>query len=124
MATRKKKKTTTKKKTTRKASSSAELKPRTKTQIFGELAESTGLTKRDIAGVFDSMTTLIKKDLGRRGCGQFTVPGLMKIVKISKPRRAARKGINPFTGEPAVFKAKPAHNVVKVRPLKNLKDMV
>ncbi len=48
----------------------------------------------------------------------------MKIVKTHKPRRAARKGINPFTGEEAVFKAKPAHNVVKVRALKNLKDMV
>ena len=122
MAKRKTKKKT--RKTTRKASSSAELKPRTKSQIFGDIADDTGLTKRDVAGVFDSMTTLIKKDIGRRGPGQFTVPGLMKIVKIHKPKRAARKGINPFTGEPAVFKAKPAHNVVKVRVLKNLKDMV
>ena len=61
---------------------------------------------------------------GRRGPGAFTVPGLMKIVKVHKPRRAARKGINPFTGEEMMFKAKPAHNVVKVRPLKNLKEMV
>ncbi len=114
-----------KKKTTKKkAASKTELKPRTKSQIFGEISETTGLSRREVAGVFDAMTGLIKKDLGRRGCGAFTVPGLMKIVKISKPRRAARKGINPFTGEEAMFKAKPAHNVVKARPLKALKDMV
>jgi nucleoid DNA-binding protein len=132
-----KRKTTTKKKTTRKAparrtsttsrrktSSTTEVKPRTKSQIFSEIADTTGLAKRDVAEVFDAMTVLIKKDLGRRGPGMFTVPGLMKIVKVSKPRRAARKGINPFTGEEMMFKAKPAHNVVKVRALKSLKEMV
>ncbi len=118
-----KKKTRTKT-TKKKSASKTELKPRTKSQIFGDIAETTGLTRRDVAGVFDAMTDMIKKDLGRRGPGAFTVPGLMKIVKISKPRRAARKGINPFTGEETVFKAKPAHNVVKARPLKALKEMV
>ena len=114
-----------KKKTTRKkAKTKAEVKPRTKSQIFGEIADTTGLTRKEVAGVFEAMTGLIKKDLGRRGCGAFTVPGLMKIVKVHKPRRAARKGINPFTGEETTFKAKPAHNVVKARPLKALKDMV
>jgi nucleoid DNA-binding protein len=100
------------------------MKPRTKSQIFGEIADATGLSRKEVAGVFDAMTTLIKKDLGRRGPGMFTVPGLMKIVKQHKPRRPARKGINPFTGEEQMFKAKPAHNVVKVRPLKGLKEMV
>ena len=120
MATKK----NTRKKTTRKRASSTEVKPRTKTQILSEIADDTGLAKKDVAAVFDSMATLIKKDLGRRGPGAFTVPGLMKIQKIHKPKRPARKGINPFTGEETMFKAKPAHNVVKVRPLKNLKDMV
>ncbi|MHC5027641.1 MAG: HU family DNA-binding protein [Planctomycetota bacterium] len=125
MAAKKKttKKKTTKKKTTRRASTT-EVKPRTKSQIFGDIAENTGLTKRDVASVFDEMQGLIKKDLGRRGPGTFTVPGLMKIVKQHKPKRPARKGINPFTGEEQMFKAKPAHNVVKVRVLKALKDMV
>jgi nucleoid DNA-binding protein len=120
------KKKTTRKKTTRKktATRTAETKPRTKSQIFGEIAERTDLTKRDVASVFDAMTDIIKKDLGRRGPGTFTVPGLMKIQKVHKPRRPARKGINPFTGEETTFKAKPAHNQVKVRPLKALKDMV
>jgi nucleoid DNA-binding protein len=125
--TTRKKTTTRKKKTTRRTTrraSATEIKPRTKSQIFGEIAEATELTKRDIAAVFDEMTLLIKKDLGRRGPGMFTVPGLMKIVKQHKPRRAARKGVNPFTGEEMMFKAKPAHNVVKVRPLKGLKEMV
>ncbi len=109
---------TTKKKTTTAA------KPRTKTQIFSEISESTGLTKREVSDVFDAMNTIIKKDIGRRGPGVFTVPGLMKIKKVQKPRRAARKGINPFTGEEMMFKAKPAHSVVKVLALKKLKEMV
>jgi nucleoid DNA-binding protein len=101
-----------------------ETKPRTKSQIFGEIADRTGLSKRDVAAVFDEMTGLIKRDLSRRGPGIFTVPGLLKIVRVHKPKRAARKGINPFTGEETTFKAKPAHNVVKVRALKSLKEMV
>jgi len=111
-----------KKKKTRK--SSTEVKPLTKTQIFGNISDDTGLTRKEVASVFESMAGLVKKEIGRRGPGTFTVPGLMKIVKTHKPRRAARKGINPFTGEEMMFKAKPAHNVVKVRPLKGLKEMV
>ena len=110
--------------TRRKATSKTEEKPRTKSQIYGEIAEITGLTRREVSSVFDAMTTLVKKDLGRRGPGAFTVPGLLKIVKVHKPRRPARKGVNPFTGEEMTFQAKPAHNVVKARPLKALKDMV
>jgi nucleoid DNA-binding protein len=115
-----KKKKTTRKKT---ASSSAN-KPRTKTQIIGAIAEETELTRAEVNSVFDAMAGMIKKDLGRRGPGVFTVPGLMKIKKVHKPRRPARKGVNPFTGEEMMFKAKPAHNVVKVLALKGLKEMV
>jgi nucleoid DNA-binding protein len=82
------------------------------------------LTKKDIASVFEALSGEIKKSLGRSGAGQFTIPGLCKIVIQRKPATKARKGINPFTGEEAMFKAKPARNVVKIRPLKNLKDMV
>ena len=119
-----KRKTTTRKTTRKKASSRTELKPRTKSQVFGEIADQTGLARRDVADVFEVMTKLIKKDLGRSGPGTFNLAGLMKIQKVHKARRPARKGINPFTGEEMMFKAKPAHNVVKARPLKNLKDMV
>lgn len=98
-------------------------KPRTKSQVMGDIAEATDLTRKEVASVFDSMAGLIKKDL-KRGPGVFTVPGLMKIRKVHKPARPKRKGINPFTGEEAIFKAKPAHNVIKVTALKGLKDMV
>ncbi|MHC4995831.1 MAG: HU family DNA-binding protein, partial [Planctomycetota bacterium] len=64
------------------------------------------------------------KNLKKSGPQTFTIPGLAKIVVQRKPATRARKGINPFTGEETVFKAKPARNVVKVRPLKGLKDMV
>jgi nucleoid DNA-binding protein len=67
---------------------------------------------------------LIKKNVGKRGPGVFTVPGLMKVKVVKKPATKARKGINPFTGEATTFKAKPARKVVKVQPLKGLKDMV
>ena len=117
MATRR---TTTKKK--RKSTTSN--KARTKTQIIGEIADSTGLSRKEVSGVFDAMSGLIKKDLSNRGPGMFTVPGLLKIKKVHKPRRAARKGVNPFTGQEMMFKAKPAHSVIRARPLKNLKEMV
>ncbi|MDH5190160.1 MAG: HU family DNA-binding protein [Gammaproteobacteria bacterium] len=99
-------------------------KPATKSQIISEIAERTELTKKDVTAVFDELADLIERDLSNRGPKQFTVPGLMKIVVQNKPATKARKGINPFTGEETTFKAKPARNVVKVRPLKALKDMV
>lgn len=107
-----------------KAKKATKVKARTKSQVFGELAESNEMTRKQVATVFDDLAGLIKKDLGKRGPGLFTVPGLMKIKVIRKPATKARKGVNPFTGEPCIFKAKPARNVVKVLALKGLKDMV
>ena len=101
----------------------ATAKARTKSEVYGELAESADMTKRQVAAVFDGLAGMIKKDLGKRGPGVFTVPGLMKIKVVRKPATKARKGINPFTGEEMMFKAKPARNVVKVLALKNLKEM-
>ena len=97
-------------------------KPRTKSELYSDIATTTGLSRKQVAGVFDSMGGLIKKDLKSRGI--FTVPGLMKIKRIHKPATKSREGINPFTGLPTTFKAKPARNVVKVQPLKALKAMV
>lgn len=102
----------------------APAKPRTKSQVMADIAEITGLSRSEVRSVFEAMGNLIKKDLGKRGPGVFTVPGLMKVKVVRKPATKARKGINPFTGEETVFKAKPARNVVKVQPLKGLKDMV
>ena len=119
------KKKTTKKKTTRgKAKASTEVKARTKSQIYGDIADTTGLTRKEVASVFEAMTGLVKKDLGRRGAGTFTVPGLMKIRKHRKPATKRRFGKNPFTGEEQWFAAKPAKNVVKFTALKGLNEMV
>jgi nucleoid DNA-binding protein len=96
----------------------------TKSEIFNNISEATGLTKKQVAAVFDALSDQIGKSLGKRGPGMFTIPGLAKIVVQRKPATKARKGINPFTGEETMFQAKPARNVVKVRPLKALKDMV
>jgi len=99
-------------------------KARTKSEVFGGLADATELSKKEIVCVFDELGKLIKRDLGKRGPGLFTVPGLMKIKVVRKPATKARRGINPFTKEEMMFKAKPARNVVKVLPLKGLKSMV
>lgn len=104
----------------------AATKKRSKTDIFNSIAESTGVSKKDVAAVFDALANEIKKDVGKKGPGQFTLPGLCKIVVQHKPATKAKKGVpNPFKpGELMDVPAKPAKNVVKVRPLKALKDMV
>ncbi|MEO1009125.1 MAG: HU family DNA-binding protein [Planctomycetota bacterium] len=99
-------------------------KPRTKSEIQALIAEHVGISKKEVAQVFDTMATMIAADLKKGSVGTFNVPGMMKVTVQRKPATKARKGINPFTGEPTVFKAKPARNVVKVRPLKGLKDAV
>jgi nucleoid DNA-binding protein len=96
----------------------------TKTQILNEIADGTGLAKKDVQSVLDELTDVMERHLRKRSVGEFTLPGLFKIVTVKKPARKARKGINPFTGEETVFQAKPASTTVKVRPLKKLKDMV
>ena len=94
----------------------------TKSDILAAISKDTGLSKKQVSGVFDSLGTVIKKSL--KGSGLFTLPGLLKMKVVKKPATKAREGVNPFTGEKMMFKAKPARNVVKVRPLKNLKAMV
>jgi len=106
------------------ARSAAGDKPRTKGEIYRELCDRTGLSRKQVVAVFDEMSGLIKSDLGRRGPGMFTVPGLLKVRVVRKPATKARKGVNPFTGQEMMFKAKPARNVVKATALKALKDMV
>jgi len=99
-------------------------KPRTKSEVLNVLAEHSGVSKKEVAAVFDTMHAMIAADLKKGNAGAFNVPGLMKVTVQRKPATKARKGINPFTGEETMFKAKPARNVVKIRPLKALKDSV
>lgn len=95
-----------------------------KSEVFGSLAESSGLTKVQISGLFANLSTLVENNIGKKGPGVFVLPGLAKIKVIRKPATKERKGINPFTGEETIFKAKPARNVVKIQPLKAVKEMV
>lgn len=99
-------------------------KPRTKSDVQAVIAEHVGISKKEVSAVFETMGSMIAADLSKGNAGTFNVPGLMKVTVQRKPATKARKGINPFTGEMTTFKAKPARNVVKVRPLKALKDMV
>lgn len=118
------KKKTAKKTAKKKVAAKAVKKPTTKAETYTYIADKTGLTKKDVGAVFDSLSALIKRDLRRSGPGVYTVPGLMKIKVVRKPATKARKGVNPFTGEAMTFKAKPARNVAKVLALKALKDMI
>lgn len=99
-------------------------KPMTKSAIINELAQNTELNKKQISSVLDELAILIERHIKKRAPGKFILPGLMKIEVKRKPATKARKGINPFTGEETVFKAKPARRVVKIRPLKKVKEMV
>lgn len=99
-------------------------KPPTKSEILNSIAADTKLSRKEVAAVFESLEGLISRELKPRGAGYFNLPGLMKIKVVKKPARKARKGINPFTGEEMMFKAKPASKGVKVLPLKGLKSMV
>ena len=101
----------------------ASAKPASKSEIITNIADSTQLSRKQVKSVFDALSEEIKGAVGKKGPGVFAVPGLMKITVIQKPATKARKGINPFTKQETVFKAKPARNVIKVRPLKALKDM-
>ncbi len=119
-----KKKVVSRKKVAKKKVAAAGKKPPTKSEILAHIAEDTELGKKEVAAVLESLTALIGKNIGSRGPGTFNLPGLMKIKVNVKPKTKARKGINPFTGEEMMFKAKPARKVVKIAPLKSLKEMV
>ena len=83
-------------------------KPMNKTEILAALCETTGLTKQQVGGLFDELAALIRRNLTQEGPGVFAIPGLMQIKVVRKPATPERKGINPFTKEETVFKAKPA----------------
>jgi len=102
----------------------------TKSEVLTNISKDTGLSRKQVGSVFDSLGGVIKKSL--RGNGLFTMPGLLKMKVVKKPATKAREGINPFTGQKMMFKAKPASKKVRVMaskkvrvmPLKSLKGMV
>jgi nucleoid DNA-binding protein len=93
-----------------------------KSQIIAQICKDTELSRKQVAAVFESLNGVIKKSL--RGAGAFTLPGLLKMKVIKKPATKEREGINPFTKEKVIFKAKPASKKVRVLPLKGLKGLV
>jgi nucleoid DNA-binding protein len=95
-----------------------------KSELFQSLAEATGLTRKQVASVFDELTNAIRRDVGKKGSGVIAIPGLIKIKRVHKPATKARQGRNPATGEPIMIAPKPARTVVKAQPLKILKEMV
>jgi hypothetical protein len=100
-------------------------KPRSRSEVYGTIANHVGISKRDVAAVFDTMGQMIGADLSRSGPGQFSVPGMMRVLVQRKPATKASVRPNPFKpGEMMTVKAKPARNVVKVRALKGLKTLV
>jgi len=94
----------------------------TKSEIIATITKDTELSRKQVSAVFESLNAQIKKSL--RGGGLFTLPGLLKLKVVKKPATKAREGINPFTKEKMVFKAKPASKQVRALPLKALKAFV
>ncbi len=95
-----------------------------KSQLTATLAEKTGLTKAQVNSVLGALGETVQKELGKKGPGQITLPGMLKLSVTKKPATKARDGVNPFTGEKIKIAAKPARNVVRARVLKQLKDAV
>jgi nucleoid DNA-binding protein len=98
--------------------------PLSKSGMIKTITDVTSLGKKDVVAVLDCLTQVIEKHVKSGGPGIFVMPGLMKISVVKKPARAARKGVNPFTGEEIMIKARPAYKAVKIKALKKLKEMV
>jgi|SRR5688500_16819518 nucleoid DNA-binding protein len=94
----------------------------TKSEVVAQICEDAELSRKQVAAVFESLNGIIKKSL--RSHGMFTLPGLLKMKVVKKPATKAREGINPFTKEKMMFKAKPASKKVRLLPLKSLKALV
>ena len=94
----------------------------TKSQLIEKISSESELPKKDVKGVLETLATIGYKELKK--AGGFLVPGFAKFVVIKKPATKARKGVNPFNGEPMMFKAKPARKIVRARPVKAAKDAV
>ncbi|MFQ5468795.1 MAG: HU family DNA-binding protein [Gammaproteobacteria bacterium] len=128
MAVKKKAGAKSRKKVTKKAAAKkaptvkAIKKPYTRGELVTHLAGKTELTKKQVSAVIDELKLVIEGHVKKGSAQSFTLPGLIKVKVNRKPATKARKGVNPFTGEEMMFKAKPARNVVKVLALKALKD--
>jgi nucleoid DNA-binding protein len=99
-------------------------KPATKSEVYATLSEKTGLTKKQVAGFMDTLSDFIKAQVAKKGPGIFVLPGMFKVKRVIKKATPERPGRNPITGETIMIKAKPERTVVKLQPLKALKEIV
>jgi nucleoid DNA-binding protein len=95
-----------------------------KSQFVAALAEKSGLTKKQVTTVLDALNVIVAHQLGKRGPGEVIIPGLLRLGVVEKPATGQYEGVNPFTKEPMTYKARAARKVIRVRPLKALKDAV
>jgi DNA-binding protein HU-beta len=95
-----------------------------KSQFVATLAEKSGLDKKQATSALEMINAIVAQQLGKRGPGEVLIPGMLKLTVVDKPATSKHEGINPFTKEPMTFKARPARKVIKVRPLKALKDAI
>ncbi len=93
-----------------------------KSELVQKIADQTEMAKKDVKAVLEALAEVGYKEMKKAGV--FMLPGFAKFTVVKKPAVPERKGINPFTKEPTVFKAKPARKVLKVRPVKAAKDSV
>lgn len=96
----------------------------TKSQFVAEVAQKSGLSRRDASTALDAISAVVIEQLGANGPGEVVIPGLLKLNKVEKPAVPERQGVNPFTKEPTTFKAKPASRSVRARPVKALKNAI
>lgn len=130
LTTGKTKTKTTASKTTSKTTSAIKVakpklgnKPYNKSELLLAISADTGLTRGNVKGVLDSLEGIIGEHLAKSP-KSFNLHGICKMMVKTKPATKARKGVNPFTGEEMMFKAKPASKVVRIRPFKKLKSAI
>jgi len=97
---------------------------RSRADVVKTIAMGTDMKPGQVKAVFSALSDIIAADLGKKGCGEFNLMGLMKLKTVNKPATKARPGRNPFTGESIMIKAKPASRKVRVRALRTLNGMI
>lgn len=129
MAVKRKAKSSANRNNQAKASASWQLKAiperQTKVQILQSIAEHSGLTMKQVKNVFIAAGHIAKCHIIKKGSGEFAIPEMaIKVVRKTKPATKQRQGRNPMTGETITIAAKPKRDVIKVKPLKSLKDAI
>jgi nucleoid DNA-binding protein len=96
----------------------------TKSQVYADLAEGAGITRKQVQSLFENLEGMIRKHLKKDG-DTFTIPGVVKLtLRRKKATRGGETKVNQFTGQTYVTQAKPAKNDIRARVPKALKEKV